>query len=355
METQPTRYREIEVAGEPKELGQQIGEALREEIRGFSESAMESVHRTVQITKDRATEIARESTQFAKDYAPHMVDEIRGMADSSGVPFDDLMLLQVRNQFAPEGESGCTSFSVAETACVEGRAVVGQNWDNDPALDAFTVVLTRRPVGRPAFISITQAGLIAYIGFNDAGIGACLNTLPAPSRPVGVPHYFTLRGIYEAKHLAEAVVAVERVERAIPANIMLTTAQGPVDLEVTMDCVKVLRDSGDGLVTHTNHCLHPELSKFNDEFPELIQSKPRLARIRQQLTPDGGQITIEAMKTSLCDHQDYPRSICRHANDHPRHGFWETVFSVIMVPSAGEMHVSRGPPCSQPYATYRLN
>ena len=32
----PTRYREIEVSGAPLEMGRQIGEAAREEIRGFS-------------------------------------------------------------------------------------------------------------------------------------------------------------------------------------------------------------------------------------------------------------------------------------------------------------------------------
>ena len=63
-------------------------------------------------------------------------------------------------------------------------AIVGQNWDNDPVLNDFTVVLTRRPAGKPALMNITQAGLIAYMGFNNAGIGLCLNTLPAPcSRP----------------------------------------------------------------------------------------------------------------------------------------------------------------------------
>jgi hypothetical protein len=65
---------------------------------------------------------------------------------------------------------------------------------------------------------VTQAGLIAYIGFNDAGIGLCLNSLPAPSRPLGVPHYFTVREMFEASSLADVVHAVERAERAIPAR-----------------------------------------------------------------------------------------------------------------------------------------
>src|SRR6185369_2131399 len=92
--------------------------------------------------------------------------------------------------------------------------------------------------------NVTQAGLIAYIGFSEAGIGACLNTLPAPSRELGVPHYFTLRGIYEARSRDEAAAAVRRAHRAIPANIMLITPQGPADFEITPDEVHVLTDDG---------------------------------------------------------------------------------------------------------------
>ena len=62
--------------------------------------------------------------------------------------------------------------------------------------------------------------------------------------------------------------AVRRAQRAIPANIILATPQGPADLEVTTDHVHILRD--EQLVVHTNHCLHPELIAINQDFPELI-------------------------------------------------------------------------------------
>src|SRR4051812_1725691 len=110
------------------------------------------------------------------------------MAETTGVRLTDLLGFQIPNQIQGGPEAGCTSFSLASGA---GRGrLLAQNWDNDPGLDPFTCVLTRKPTGKPALMNVTQAGLIAYIGFNDAGIGVCLNTLPAPSRPIGVPHYF---------------------------------------------------------------------------------------------------------------------------------------------------------------------
>lgn len=349
-----TRYREIVVAGSPRDMGRQLGEAARDEIRGFAEIALERVNKTMRVSRDRAMSIAARSTGFAQGYSPEMLDELRGMADSSHVPFDELMLLQVRNQLRPDADAGCTSLSLASPAIAAQGAIVAQNWDNDPGLDPFTIVLTRKPSGKPALVNLTQAGLIAYIGFNDAGIGLCLNTLPAPSREVGVPHYFTVRGIYESDSLAGAIDAVRRAERAIPANIMLATPQGPADLEVTLDDVHVL-SSERGQVTHANHCKHPELLAVNDAFPELIESFPRQRRIDKLLSAAAGPLDLEAVKRALKDHEGHPRSICRHPSDDPQTGYWQTVFSVIIEPAERRMHVSRGTPCERPYETYELS
>jgi isopenicillin-N N-acyltransferase-like protein len=353
MTTSP-RYREITVSGPPFALGCQLGEAAREEVRGFAAIALERVNKTVRISRERALELSTATLPYVEAYDPAMLEELRGVAHSSGVSLEELVMLQIRNQFQPEKEAGCTSFALAPQLRVHG-SVVGQNWDNDPALDPFTVVLTRRPEGKPALLNVTQAGLIAYIGLNSEGIGLCMNTLPAPSRPLGVPHYFTVRGIFEATSLDGAVAAVARARRAIPANIILATPQGPADLEVTVDQVHVLRDQGRGLVTHTNHCVHPELVPINADFPELIQSGPRKERIDLLLKSAGGPLGLETLKQALRDHQGYPCSICRHPNDHPVNGFWVSVFSVIIEAEAGRLHLSRGNPCTQPYAVYSLN
>ena len=138
----PGRYREIEVAGTPLAMGRRIGEAAREEIRGFTAIALERVNQTVPISREKALGVARASFPYVEHYAPHMLEELHGMAEGSGVAVEELMLLQVRNQFLAEMDSGCTSFAVAAPA--GQRAVVGQNWDNDPALNAFTVVLDRK-------------------------------------------------------------------------------------------------------------------------------------------------------------------------------------------------------------------
>ena len=346
----PAKYREIEVHGGPRAMGREIGEAARDEIRAFCEATLNAVDLNPYCSTDEALDIARQSGRMAYDYRPEMFDEIEGTAEAAGVPLDHLLLLQCRNQLPTSDEGGCTSFSLL----AEDGRIVAQNWDNDPMLDDFTVVLTRRPKGKPAVTTCTQAGLIAYIGFNELGLGACLNTLPAPSRRIGVPHYFTLRAIYEATSLDEALRAVQTAQRAIPANIMLSTPEGPADMEITVDRVHVLTGDRAGRLAHTNHCVHPDLAPINSQFPELIQSHDRKRRVDCRLAADRLPWDVEAVADVLRDHENYPRSICRHANDDPRHGAWETVFSVIIQPESRRMHVSRGTPCNRGYATYDM-
>ena len=363
-----TRYRELTVSGAPREMGEQIGEGLREEIRNFDAIAMDRTRKAISISDEAALAVAADSMNRVQGYAPHLLEELAGMSRSSGVSVEHLMLLQIRNQLQSEDvgrdvapgnsvttDAGCTSFAVSRQVSSLG-AVAGQNWDNDVELDPHTVVLTRRPDNAPACATITQAGLIAYIGVSDAGIGVCLNTLPAPAREHGVPHYFTVRAVFESRSLEAATEAVRRAERAIPANIMLATPQGPADFEVTIDAVHVLRDDDeDGVVTHTNHCLHPELVAVNDDFPALIESIPRKCRIDELLAAATRPIERSHFESALSDHDNHPRSICRHPNDDPVTGFWRSVFSILIEADNGRMHVSRGNPCENHYETYKLN
>ena len=326
----PTRYPEIEVSGTPYEMGRQLGEAAREMIRGFTDVALERVNKTVKISSEHAMEVAEASFAPIEKYTPHLLEEIRGMAESSGVSSEQLMLLQVRNQLRPDEDAGCTSFSAADSNASEtGPAIVGQNWDNDPELDPYTIVLTRRPTDQPAHLNITQAGLIGYIGLNDRGIGICLNTLPAPSRPLGVPHYFVVRAMYETASLNGAVEAVRRANRALPANLMMITPQGPADLEITIDDVRVLQDPKGQVVTHTNHCVHPDFVPINNDFPELIESRPRKRRIDELFAGVEHHTDVASLQEFLRDHENYPTSICRHVNDDPQFGFWTTVVSKL--------------------------
>ena len=351
--SKPTRYPEFTVAGSPREMGRQIGEQAGDLVSRFCEIALEIANRMASVSTDLAERVSSQSMVYARKYAPHLMEEFEGIAESSGVSLMDLMLAQVRNQFSDEQDAACTSVSASPSFTKTGHHLLAQTWDADPALDEVTIVLTRKPDGLPPYISVGQAGLIGYMGLNGAGIGCCVNTLPAPSRGIGVPHYFSLRRIFEECDLQAAVSVLEDAYRAIPVNIMLTTEQGPANIEATPEQVCVLKDPQ--YLVHTNHCLHEELTRFNDDYDELCQSYSRLPRMHSLIEQQEGLLTVSSLAEMFQDHDNFPGSICRHPNpDDSKHGFIETVFAIIVDAESQAMYVSRGTPCSAPFERYSL-
>ena len=157
-----TRFREIEVAGTPLEMGRQIGEAAREEIRGFAAIALERVNKTIPVSRANAMAACRDSIPFVEGYAPDLLEELKGMSAGSGVALEEMMLLQMRNQLRPDEDAGCTSFSIAPENSAASGSMVGQNWDNDPAMAPLSAVITRKGDGKAQFTSWMQPGTVAY-------------------------------------------------------------------------------------------------------------------------------------------------------------------------------------------------
>jgi isopenicillin-N N-acyltransferase-like protein len=288
-------------------------------------------------------------------YAPHLAEEVSGVAEGAGLATEQVMLINVRNQLGAAAD-GCTSVVVEGRSTAAGTGVAGQNWDNDPATDPFSVVLTRRPEGKPATLNFTRPGEIGYMGLSSAGIGILMNAMPGRSRRVGVPWYFIVRRIYEQESLAGAIEVARAAKRAIPANAAMVTPDGAADLEVMVEGVRVLGADERGRLVHTNHCVHPDFLAINESHRNGIygQSFERRGRAGQLLDQEQGKVTVDTVKKILSDHEGHPTSICRHPNDDPATGWQRSVVSMIVEPGPGRMHLSRGNPCENTYELYEL-
>ena len=82
---------------------------------------------------------------YAAEYAPELMTEVEGVAEGAGLTVDQVMLVNVRNQVPAAIDGACTGVVVEPERAESGTGMAGQNWDNDPAMDPFSVVLIRRP------------------------------------------------------------------------------------------------------------------------------------------------------------------------------------------------------------------
>ncbi|MEE8046961.1 MAG: C45 family peptidase [Dehalococcoidia bacterium] len=349
------RFPELTVSGSPTKMGREIGENFRDQIVALSELVLERFNKGSESTISwfQAENVASRTFRRVADYFPGPLEELHGTADAAGVPVERLMVLNARNMLSETSE-GCTSIMVAAESSESGTGFAGQNWDNDPAMSPLSAVITRKGYGKAVFTSWTQPGLVAYMGFNSAGIGICMNALNGPTDSSGLPWYFFVRAMLEAKSAAEAVRVVESAPRALTANAAMITNEGPLNLEITPGSVESVKADQQGLLVHTNHCVHPSLTAYNDEFEDRIYGQSFDRRTRAQgILEKQPKFSIEDAKALLSDHDGFPTSICRHPNDDPKTGWQRSVISIILEPGENRMHVTNGNPCESAYETYR--
>jgi len=337
-----SRFPELTVSGSPKQMGQQIGENFRSQIVELSELVLERFNKGSEspITWTQAENAARKSFARVGEYFPDPLDELQGTADAAGVPVERLMVLNARNMLSETSE-GCTSIMVSAESSETGSCFAGQNWDNDPAMAPLSAVITRKGAGKAEFTSWLQPGVVAYMGFNSAGIGICMNALNG------------VRAILESKSTEEAVSVVESAPRALTANAAMITSNGPLNLEITPGAVESIKADDSGILVHTNHCVHPSLTSHNDDYGDRIYGQSFQRRDRgQDLLSKLSKVSLNDAKSLLSDHDGFPTSICRHPNDDPKTGWQRSVISIILEPDENRMHVSHGNPCENAYETY---
>ena len=355
----PTRFPELSVSGSPTQMGQNIGEHFKNQIREVTELVLDRVNKGTQnrITWKQAEEAARDSFHRVEDFFPDIMDELKGTATASNVNLERLMVMNSRNVLSL-AKDGCTSIMVSDQASDSGNGFAGQNWDNDPAMAPFSAVITRKGTGKPAFTSWLQPGIVAYMGFNSAGVGVCMNALNGPTDSKGLPWYFLVRCILESESSEHAIKQISSAPRALTANAAMITTAGPLNLEITPDSVEILQAGNNGMLVHTNHCVHPSLASNNELYASRIYGQSFARKARAQVLLDkqaiDGKVSINDAQALLADHQNFPTSICRHPNDDRETGWQRSVISIIVEPSLHQMHISNGNPCENPYETYQM-
>ncbi len=352
-----TRFPELTVSGSPQAMGQKIGEHFRSQIVEISELVLERFNKSTvkPISWGQAESVAQGSFNRVAEYFPDALEELRGTAIAAGVTVEQLMVLNARNMLGETSE-GCTSIMVSSEKSNTGSGFAGQNWDNDPAMAPLSAVITRKGDGKAQFTSWMQPGTVAYMGFNSAGIGICMNAMNGPGDPTGIPWYFFVRAILESNSTDDAVHALESAPRSLTANAAMITNEGPLDIEITPESIAQIKSDSQGFLVHTNHCTHPSFTSHNVEFEDRIygQSFNRIDRGRVILSDhlNDGLVSLDAAKELLSDHDGFPTSICRHPNDDPQTGWQRSVISIIVEPDNKRMHISNGNPCENAYETY---
>ncbi|KAI1343659.1 peptidase C45 acyl-coenzyme A:6-aminopenicillanic acid acyl-transferase-like protein [Xylariaceae sp. FL0016] len=336
---------EIHCSGTPHEIGVTHGVLAKTQIDGSINFYGSLFERTCSLSWPQVVHEASRYAAPLEKLRPRYLEEIRGIAEGANLPFLDILALNVRTEIAfglfsnaardaaDIPSDGCTSLGWRTGGGDKAASFLGQNWDwmveQGANLVVCHVARQQQRAGAeellPAFSMVTEAGIIGKIGFNEAGVGCCLNAIKCRGvDPSKLPIHFALRTVLESRSRAEAVAAIKEAGVAGSGHILVGDASGSTGLECTHRWVKEVPVDEAGRVCHTNHLL---LDKSDvDEPPWLADSPDRLARIRA-LTAAIPDPTVDALLGVFRDTEGYPASINRKQTGGSEA---ETLFTIVM-------------------------
>jgi isopenicillin-N N-acyltransferase like protein len=343
--------------GNHRELGRQHGEQAREHIQAH----LSALQRSLGVTDAGLAARALAFEPLFARYCPHLLEEIRGLAEGACVSYTGALAVNIRGALGLAADGGCTAFTIGREASASGEVLIGQNSDMLPENMDYAYVLRLEPVDKPALLMWTFGGMIGYHGLNAAGVAHMANDLGdgGPEKRFALPHYPLKRLLLECATLDEAVAIFGRVPLWFNGNYVLCDGQGGIlDVEATSAGPEFIEDDGRGWIAHSNHYCAPRYASQENADATYADSFPRLDQMQTLLAERSPRITVDDLKGVLADHSGYPTGICRHAqSEDPNAGFERagmTVAGLIAEPERGLLHVAPGNPCSQPFTTYAV-
>ena len=313
----------------PRERGEAFGCAQAEPIR----NTLAVYRRMFQETHGIEAREAGASVGLPDDAR----EEIAGIA--AGSQLDELELRAVNARTELLAGAGPTECSVSGAG-----GLLAQNWDWHPDCAPSTVVwIVQQPHGG-WFVTLTEAGILAKIGLNDAGLGVCLNLLVTTEDGglEGTPIHVLLRQVLETcRSVDDAIALLTQAKTSASSAVTVATPGDVASIELSPGGANVIRGS---VGAHTNHFLEPPRAG-RDTMPETSPSTlPRLEVVRTQPLLD-----------ALRSHDGAPKGVCRHLD--PSEPWAEqtvTVASIVMNLAALRFHVAPGQPCTHEHVRLEL-
>lgn len=352
------RMKVVEMHGSFADRGYQHGQQLKAEIHEFYEKWIRVSQECANPPQERdLLNYAKLHLPFSQEYAPELIEEMEGIAQGAGISFEKIFFLNCYDEvssYSPEVvakglKGGCTAFAAVGDATVSGGTLLGQGWDMDGWYIPY-VFHIKSWGDEPEIIGLTHPGLLCGCGLNSCGISFVWNSLKPTDTRIGVPVTLIGRKVLHQATLSGAVGKIINAYRANGFNMLLGSPEGAADVETTAEkyFVTYVQD----LFAHANHYEAPSLLEYEEYLPNIVpDTLIRSGRMRQLLNRHKGAIDTELCQRIMCDHVNFPASICRH---HSPEIPWQTQSSVIISPQEGLFLASNGRPCEAGFDAYFL-
>lgn len=360
--------REVNFSGSGYELGLQHGKLLKTEIGEVVEKMKQNT--ATNLNKD-AKQVLNDFHTYAnfnesiKKYTPELYEEIRGIAEGSGQAFNDIMVLNLLDEFWVYINNienhHCSGMGIPS---INGStSYIAQNLDIEKYTDGYQILMRlARTDARPEQLILTHPGLIGLNGMNETGIGACMNTLmQLKASASGLPVAFIVRRIINSTNKNDLLSFIQTVPHASGQNYIIGIKGEVYDFEASAN--KVVRfdpKNANGAVYHTNHpIVNDDLKPWVEKYNPNLEDKPvssnsfiRLLSVENRISQTPA-INDYLIKETLRSKDDLNNPVCRTINSA---GTIFTFASVIMTLTGNPyMQITKGSPDETDYKKIKFS
>lgn len=272
------RLATIEVSGTHYEVGLQLGRHAADLVHSYTLPS-DVWRKVMEFRDDPRVDVMR---RMVEERFPTYWEEMRGMADGVGVPFDDMVLWHFRGDVWEMPPEGCTTVQIPGN-----EPIVAHNEDGSPAQLSRCAIAQVRPTGSKAFTSFIYPGTIPGHAFavSDAGLVATINHIGALVSGVGLPRTLLGRALLDCDTLDDAVELLETSPRSGAYHVTLGQAGDNRLFGVEFTHLNCSVRRIDHPQCHSNHLIHKDTSNERQEV--TASSRARLQRASELVEGKG--------------------------------------------------------------------
>ncbi|KAI3501369.1 hypothetical protein L1887_29235 [Cichorium endivia] len=247
------------------------------------------------------------STKF-----PNYWNEMRGIANGSGVPFLHIMLLNFRKEilpFIPKSEKVEDEDTIDDCSDIlvvsDTMAVAAHNEDANAALLGHTYLIKANLSNGTSYTAYTYAGELpsCAFGFNNHGLAFTLNSVPPADPEIvagGIGRNFISRDLLEATSIEDAVTRIRSSQVSIghSYNLIDVNLRKILNIETASNQRISVHEVGSTPFFHANMYLHLQINQVHDQNSKTRQN-------RAALLPKKSKVDLLSLLGDTSD-QEYP-------------------------------------------------
>jgi len=347
----------LHVSGTEYEQGKQQGEKAADLIAKNVARFKNAIRQYDHLNLDYGG-LIRRNTAFLEKREPGVAAEIQGIADGSGIPYEDILLINIPLYFILKWlPQECSQFLAWRSATLDGKTYLVKTRDMGGEWVEH-VILRRAYADGKVSVEVNGAGIVTYpgSGMNRHGLAVSTSGVWSHRMTFDLDAVDRAHALLNSRHILEKCRTVEDAvdylnnePRMSGMNFVVADKHRAAALEVTRDRV-IVSGNDDGIIVRTNHYVAPELRHLNPDAESYPSTYKRYERAVSFLRSRAGAIRFQDMLEIATDHENGPvNTICRHAAEP---GGAVTIYCSIMIPEDGQVWTSLINPCEALRLTY---